>query len=327
VYQAVPHFKPNPGISRLKETRPPARAAGESKAGDPAPEAFPASGMERGLRRRGNLVRRPESNLSRTAVCLRTGGIRGEKRAPQEDVMNPTETIVQVGGAPETRSGRREKAIEVAVFLFLIGPSLVLSFVPSDSGGIGSFALTAVATILRDLSLIALIFFFFWRNAESVRGLGWTLRHLWRDVLLGIVLFVPMFFGANWLDSLLTGIGFSSPSTQSSSLQPSLTGSEMVLASVLVVVVAIAEETIFRGYLMNRFKAIAGSSLVSLLLSAFVFSLGHGYEGTAGVVTVGAMGLVFGLVFLWRKSLVAPMTMHFLQDFLAIVLLPLLLGG
>jgi membrane protease YdiL (CAAX protease family) len=60
------------------------------------------------------------------------------------------------------------------------------------------------------------------------------------------------------------------------------------------------------------------------LLSAFIFSLGHGYEGSSGVVTVGAMGFVFALVYLWRGSLVAPMVMHFLQDFIGIVLVPLL---
>jgi membrane protease YdiL (CAAX protease family) len=60
------------------------------------------------------------------------------------------------------------------------------------------------------------------------------------------------------------------------------------------------------------------------LLSAGIFSLGHGYEGSAGVVTVGVMGAVFALVYLWRRSLVAPMMMHFLQDFIGIVLVPLL---
>jgi membrane protease YdiL (CAAX protease family) len=55
-----------------------------------------------------------------------------------------------------------------------------------------------------------------------------------------------------------------------------------------------------------------------------IFSLGHGYEGSAGVITVGFMGLVFALVYLWRGSLVAPMVMHFLQDFIGIVLSPLL---
>ncbi len=38
----------------------------------------------------------------------------------------------------------------------------------------------------------------------------------------------------------------------------------------------------------------------------------------------GVMGLAFALVYLWRRSLVAPMVMHFLQDFIGIVLLPLL---
>ena len=61
-----------------------------------------------------------------------------------------------------------------------------------------------------------------------------------------------------------------------------------------------------------------------MILTAVVFSLGHGYEGTAGVITVGAMGLAFCLVYLWRKSLVAPVTMHFLQDLVAIVIVPFL---
>lgn len=65
---------------------------------------------------------------------------------------------------------------------------------------------------------------------------------------------------------------------------------------------------------------------ISIVLSAVIFSLGHGYEGTAGVIKVGMMGLISALVYVWRGSLVAPMVMHFLQDFLSIVLLPLLLG-
>jgi CAAX protease family protein len=239
--------------------------------------------------------------------------------------LNPI--VVDPEAETGKRSGRREQALELAVFLFLIGPSLVLSFVPSDSGGIASFPLTAAATILRDLSLIALIFFFFWRNAESIRGMGWTLRHVWRDILLGVILFVPVFYGTAWLDSFLTNIGFTSPSSTASALEPSRTTAEMLLALALVLVVAVTEETIFRGYLMNRLRTVTGSPFWSLLLAAFIFSLGHGYEGTAGVVTVGVMGLVFGLVYLWRKSLVAPITMHFLQDFVAIILVPMLFGN
>ncbi len=84
------------------------------------------------------------------------------------------------------------------------------------------------------------------------------------------------------------------------------------------------EETIFRGYLILRFREVTSNTAAAVLLSAVLFSLGHGYEGSAGVVTVGVMGLVFALVYLRRRSLVAPMVMHFLQDFIGIVLVPLL---
>jgi len=74
-------------------------------------------------------------------------------------------------------------------------------------------------------------------------------------------------------------------------------------------------------------KAITASPALAALLSAAFFSLGHGYEGSAGVITVGVMGLVFALIYLWRQSLITPMVMHFLQDFIGIVLLPLLGKG
>ena len=75
-----------------------------------------------------------------------------------------------------------------------------------------------------------------------------------------------------------------------------------------------AEETIFRGYLLLRFQPILRSATASVLLSSVIFALGHGYEGTAGLATVGTMGAVFAVVYLWRGSLVAPIVMHFLQD-------------
>ncbi len=220
---------------------------------------------------------------------------------------------------------KREQIIEVAVFLFLIGPSLALSLFLINQGNV-SFLLTAVATILRDLSLLSLILFFLWRNNESVRQIGWTLFNIRTEILLGILLFLPIFFGAAAFEAFLSAIGLSAPSTPLPSIEPSKNVLEMVVALVLVIVVALTEETIFRGYLMLRFKNVLGSPFWSVLLSAFIFSLGHGYEGTAGVVTVGALGIVFSIVYLWRKSLVAPIMMHFLQDTVSIVLLPLAIG-
>jgi membrane protease YdiL (CAAX protease family) len=100
-------------------------------------------------------------------------------------------------------------------------------------------------------------------------------------------------------------------------------GLEVALAVVLVSVVALAEETIFRGYLLLRLRALFGSA-GAVVLSSIIFAIGHGYEGSAGLVTVGIMGAIFALIYLWRGSLIAPVVMHFIQDFLGIVLIPLL---
>ena len=230
------------------------------------------------------------------------------------DAMSP-----QAGPA-----GRRGQLIEVGVFLFLIVPSMALSFLIAQQQDQLGFALSAVATILRDLSLVALILFFLWRAGESPRALGWTRRHVGRDIAIGAALFVPLFFGARWFESLLMSLGFTAPASAPTSLVPPRRVADLMLALVLVIVVAISEETIFRGYLLLRFRPVLRSTGLALLVSSAVFALGHGYEGSAGALTVGTIGAVFGAVYLWRRSLVAPATMHFLLDAIAIVVVPLL---
>ncbi len=229
-------------------------------------------------------------------------------------------------GSDRPRSSRNVQLAEVSVFLFLVVPSMILSFFAFKQGTL-SFVLVAFATILRDLSLVALILFFLWRNAEPVSWMGWTFRKPWNDIALAIVLFIPFALLIAWIENLLRLAGLSVPSKP---LPPFLTPKGPVqdlFAVLLVGIVAFAEETIFRGYLILRLKVITASPALAALLSAALFSLGHGYAGSAGVITVGLMGLVFALIYLWRQSLVTPVVMHFLQDFIGIVLLPLLGKG
>lgn len=217
---------------------------------------------------------------------------------------------------------RKKQLYEVGVFLFLIVPSLVISLFVHHHKGVG-FSLIATSAILRDLALVGLIFYFLWNNRESVHRIGLTSTNIRREVLVGIGLYVPFFLVMTVVENLLVGAGLSGPSKAPAFLVPIGTG-EYVLAFVLVSVVALSEEVIFRGYLILRFSNISKNILFSALLSAFIFSLGHGYEGSAGIVTVGIMGFIFALIYLWRLSLVAPIVMHFLQDFIGIVIAPLI---
>lgn len=220
----------------------------------------------------------------------------------------------------------KRQLYECIVFLGLIVPSMLISFFAVKTGSV-SFILTAWATLARDVSLIGLVLFFLWRNGEPLTRIGWTWRTPLKEVALGIVLFVPFYFDMVLLETGFKNAGLSGAAQKLPSFLTARGAGEMLLALLLVVVVAFAEETIFRGYLILRLRSLTGSGFIAVLASSFIFSLGHGYEGTAGVLTVGVMGMIFALVYLWRGSLVAPMVMHFLQDFTGILLLPLLFGN
>lgn len=218
------------------------------------------------------------------------------------------------------RPSRKVQLIEVGVFLLLILPSMALSFLGTHQAGL-TFPIVAGVTILQNLALLSLILYFVWRNGEPFKALGWTFRNGWREVALGVGLFLPFFLVISVLQNALRGAGFSAPESPPSYLIP--TGfMEILLAWVFLVVVAVTEETIFRGYLLLRFQALLQNPSMAVLLSAVIFSIGHGYQGSAGVITVVIIGLIFAVIYLWRGSLIAPMVMHFLQNLMGIFLVP-----
>jgi membrane protease YdiL (CAAX protease family) len=215
---------------------------------------------------------------------------------------------------------RQVQFIELAVFLFLIVPSMVVSFFTVGQSDL-RFAQVAISSVLNDLALLSLVLYFIWRNHEPIRRVGWSFSNLTRDIAWGLVLFPPVIFGGNLLESVLHQAGFSAPSRLPAFLN--VTGpTKVVVGFIIVAVVAVVEETIFRGYLILRFKAVTRQIGAAVLLSSLVFSLGHGYEGLAGTISVFVLGVVFSLVYLWRKSLVTPIVIHFLTDFTSIVLAP-----
>jgi membrane protease YdiL (CAAX protease family) len=228
----------------------------------------------------------------------------------------------------ESKTGdpsRKVQVIEVAVFLFLIVPSLAASFLISGHSNLG-FKTGAAFSILNDLGLISLIFYFIWRNREPLYSIGLTRHHFPKEVFWGLVLFIPIMYGTNLLSSALQSAGFSAPAKLPSFLVAK-GHAGLMLAVVLVIVVAFVEETIFRGYLIRRFNSVSRQPWLAVVLSAVIFSIGHGYEGMAGVISIFALGVVLAVVYLWRKSLIAPMTIHFCIDFSSIVLAALLMKG
>ncbi|MCN9240395.1 CPBP family intramembrane metalloprotease [Streptomyces sp. RY43-2] len=220
---------------------------------------------------------------------------------------------------------RRQELAETGVFLLLIVPSMALSFFTAAGQSPLSFPLIAASTILRDVGLVALILLLLSRGRQPVTTVGWVRGTVGRETMVGILLTAPVLVGMQVLNAVLRAAGLPGPRTPATGLLPAPHVADLLLAVVLVTVVAIAEETIFRGYLISRLTRVLRSRTWAMLLSSALFSIGHGYQGVAGVLTVGATGMIFALVYVWRHSLVAPIVTHFCVDLIAIVVVPLLL--
>lgn len=91
--------------------------------------------------------------------------------------------------------------------------------------------------------------------------------------------------------------------------------SEIPLWTALAISAGFCEEFIFRGYLQEQFKRLTGSVGAAVGIQAVLFGLGHGYQGWSLMTTIFFLGLAFGIVAAWRKSLAPTMLAHGWTDF------------
>ncbi|MGA7343312.1 MAG: type II CAAX endopeptidase family protein [Terracidiphilus sp.] len=83
----------------------------------------------------------------------------------------------------------------------------------------------------------------------------------------------------------------------------------------LVLRTGVVEEILFRGYLIEKIVQVAGSLWIAILCSAAAFTYAHlaGW-GLVHLIPVAGAGLVFALLYAWRRDLGSNMLGHFIAD-------------
>jgi membrane protease YdiL (CAAX protease family) len=90
-------------------------------------------------------------------------------------------------------------------------------------------------------------------------------------------------------------------------------GREMRRFRSVAITAGICEELLFRGFLiwyLAVFLGLAGA----IVGSALIFGLGHAYQGTAGILKTGVIGLVMAGLYVLSGSLLPPMLLHAATD-------------
>jgi membrane protease YdiL (CAAX protease family) len=96
------------------------------------------------------------------------------------------------------------------------------------------------------------------------------------------------------------------------------TKTERIFWILLSITAGICEEIGFRGYVLTKLNLFLNNWYLTVAISSICFGLGHFYQGVGGIILTATYGLLFCLLFIWRKSLVPGIFAHSLQDLTAL---------
>jgi len=101
------------------------------------------------------------------------------------------------------------------------------------------------------------------------------------------------------------------------------TPAQRLLAVGISVTAGVVEEAIFRGLLIAAGVGILGVPVeVAAVPALALFVWGHQYQGGAGLLGAGILGLMFTGVYLISGSILLPVILHTAQDLVALLLVP-----
>ncbi|MFQ5929335.1 MAG: type II CAAX prenyl endopeptidase Rce1 family protein [Acidobacteriota bacterium] len=255
---------------------------------------------------------------------------------------------------PETpeglnRAGRAEEFIRsFLAFLEVVMVALFGSLLVQISFGILDVSSVQILHDTRFLFIfmaweasitLLLILLFLWVRGESLRKLGWIWKKVDREVLLGVAA-VPILFASTFAVGTFFQLFLPDyVSTTNKLLDLVRDYRDLTLFLISSIFVGGLKEEIQRAFVLDRFERYLGAIflksflrafgrteffteqaghrvgvIVGLILWSVFFAIGHHVQGVDNAVGAGVLGLLFGLLYIWRRNLVAPIVSHALYN-------------
>jgi membrane protease YdiL (CAAX protease family) len=178
----------------------------------------------------------------------------------------------------------------------------------------GTFSLPFIVTMsLADTVLLIVLMVVLTRaHGESVSELWLGRRPVVREALLGLAL-VPVVFML--VVVLLNALRLTLPwlrNVPTNPLEELAKGGPLNAAAFGLVAIFAGgvREELQRAFLLRRFEKHLGGAWVGVVVLSLLFGLGHLLQGWDAAITTGALGAFWAVMYLRRRSSVAPLVSH-----------------
>ena len=185
-----------------------------------------------------------------------------------------------------------------------------LGYGPTSIDGL-SLTYVVLVSLADTVLLLALIAMFLAVRGERPADLLLGGRRVAAEARAGVSLaLVALAFGA----TILIVIQLVAPSLHDVPTNPLQTlirtPRDAIVFGVVVVVAGGVREEVQRAFLLRRFERWLGGGGVGVAVTSLLFGVGHRIQGFDAAIATGLLGAFWGVVYLRRRSVVAPIVSH-----------------
>ena len=242
------------------------------------------------------------------------------------------------GGVPDTGSpeavaapGPRlaERLASFAEVVFCSGlPSQVLlalilqalGWAPLEPDGRLSLRYVVTISLLDSVLVVSLAVLFLVTRGERWQDVFFGGRRPLREVGVGVAAAPAILLGVAAVGTLLRAVFpwlHNVPDNPFAALMKTPEG--LAIFAIVVVIAGGVREEVQRAFVLHRFRQHLGGATFGLWLFSLAFGLGHLVQGYDAAILTGLLGFAWGVLYLRRGSVVAPMVSHSLFNLLEVL--------
>ena len=166
-------------------------------------------------------------------------------------------------------------------------------------------------SMLDAVLVVSLVLMFLRAHRERARDVLFRHRSSVREVLVGLA-YLPVAFVVVIL--VLVAVLTLAPQLHNVPRNPLedmlLNRGDALVFAVVVMVAGGVREEVQRGFVLHRFGQYLGGAPAGVVVHSALFGLGHIEQGIDASIATALLGALWGLLYLARGSILAPMVSH-----------------